>query len=283
MLSFFEWNVNPQIIDLGFIELRWYSLLFLTGFILGYWILSRIFRKEDVPIILLDKLTIYVVVSAILGARIGHCLFYEPHIYLQQPLSIILPFQGTPGIDFEFTGYQGLASHGGGIGLLIGLYLYARRFRLPYLWILDRITLVTPLAGAMIRIGNFFNSEILGLPTALPWAVKFLRLYPAEIPAGQIPALHPAQLYEAVCYLVIFVILLQVYYQHHPDIRQGLLTGLFLLTVFSARFLIEFVKKDQEKFDNPTLLNMGQWLSIPFILLGIYLVFKGPPVKQVSA
>lgn len=280
MVAFIVWDVKPQIADLGFIELRWYSMLFLIGFIIGYYILSKIFKKEGLSIELLDKLTFYVVISTIIGARLGHCLFYEPEIYLKHPLRMILPFEGTPGEDFHFTGYQGLASHGGAIGLLIGLYLYARKFKRPYLWILDRIAIVTAQAGAMIRLGNLFNSEIVGTPTTLPWGIKFVRLAPHGIPLDQIVALHPAQVYEAICYLMIFVILITLYFKKYPNVKQGFFIGLFFVLVFTARFFIEFVKDDQVAFEAGMALNMGQLLSIPFIIAGFILLFRKLPKYQ---
>jgi phosphatidylglycerol---prolipoprotein diacylglyceryl transferase len=278
MIAYITWDVKPQIVDLGFIELRWYSLLFLLGFIFSYYILSKVFKKEGISIELLDKLTFYVVISTIIGARFGHCIFYEPEIYLKNPLKIILPFTGRPGVDFRFTGYQGLASHGGAIGILIGLYLYSRKFKRPYLWVLDRIGMVTALAGSLIRLGNLFNSEIVGLPTDLPWGVKFMRLVPHGTPIDQVQALHPAQIYEAICYLIIFIILINIYYKKYPDLKPGLLIGLFFVLVFTARFFIEFVKEDQVRFEAGMALNMGQILSIPFIAAGLWLVFRKVPV-----
>lgn len=278
MITYITWDVRPQIVDLGFIELRWYSMLFLLGFILSYYILSKVFKKEGLKIELLDKLTFYVVISTIIGARFGHCIFYEPEVYLKNPLKIILPFEGHIGEDFRFTGYQGLASHGGAIGILIGLYLYAKKFNRPYLWVLDRIGVVTALAGCLIRVGNLFNSEIVGIPTELPWGVKFMRLVPYGTPVEQIQALHPAQIYEAICYLIIFIVLIYIYYKKYPELKPGLLIGLFFILVFTARFFIEFVKEDQVGFEAGMALNMGQILSIPFILAGLWLVFRKTPV-----
>ena len=280
MVAFIVWDVKPQIADLGFIELRWYSLLFLFGFIIGYYILGKIFKKEGLPIELLDKLTFYVVISTIIGARLGHCLFYEPEIYLRYPLRMILPFEGTPGKDFHFTGYQGLASHGGAVGLLIGLYLYARKFKKSYLWILDRIAIVTAQAGALIRLGNFFNSEIVGTSTNLPWGVKFVKLSPYGMPLEQIVPLHPAQVYESLCYLIIFIFLITLYFRRYPKLKQGIFIGLFFILVFTARFIIEFVKDDQVDFEAGMVLNMGQLLSIPFIIAGIILVFRKSPLYE---
>lgn len=279
MLAYIVWDVRPQIADLGFIELRWYSMLFLLGFIIGYYILNNIFKKEGIPVELLEKLTFWVVISTIIGARFGHCLFYEPERYLAEPWKIILPFEGKPGEDFRFTGYQGLASHGGAIGLLIGLYLFARKFKRPYLWVLDRIAIVAALVGTCIRLGNLFNSEIVGNPTTLPWGIKFVRLNPG-VPLDQIIPLHPAQIYEAICYLIIFVILMILYYRKFPKFKDGYFLGLIFILVFAARFLIEFVKEDQEKFEASMPLNMGQLLSIPFIIAGFILVLRKSGTKS---
>lgn len=274
MIASIIWNVKPQIADLGFIELRWYSVLFLTGFIFGYYILLKVFKREGVSPELLDKLTFYVVISTIIGARLGHCLFYEPEVYLRQPLKMILPFEGTIGKDFHFTGYQGLASHGGAIGILIGLYLFSRKTKLGYLWVLDRIAVVTALAGSLIGLGNLFNSEIVGTATNLPWGVKFMMLEPKGIPVEQVIPLHPAQIYESICYLIIFAVLITIYFRRYPNLKSGYLLGLFLILVFTCRFFIEFLKQDQVGFEEKMMMNMGQILSIPFIIAGLILVFR---------
>lgn len=275
LLNYITWNLRPQIVKFESFELRYYSLMFGLGFIFGYYILLYIFKKENVKAELLDKLTMYVILATILGARIGHCIFYEPQEYLSNPLRIILPFEGKIGQDFRFTGYQGLASHGGAIGLLIGLFLYSRKFKLPYLWVLDRMAIVTALAASFIRIGNFFNSEITGIPTNLPWGVKFMRSWDNfDEAAGQVIAKHPAQLYEALAYLLIFVLLIYLYRKKGTIIRQGFFIGWFLILVFGARFFIEFVKDVQVSFEAGMFLNMGQILSIPFVALGIYFLKK---------
>ncbi len=272
ILTYITWDVRPQIIKFDSFELRWYSLLFGLGFILGYYILQRIFKRENIKLELLDKLTFYIIIATILGARMGHCLFYEPEVYLKHPLKMFLPFTGTIGEDFRFTGFQGLASHGGAIGILIGLGLYCRKFKVNYLWILDRLAIVTALAGACIRIGNLFNSEIYGVQTDLPWGFKFMReaLYFNITPEQVVPK-HPTQLYEALSYLLVFGILMFLYknYEKH---KNGFFIGWFLILVFTARFLIEFVKEDQVGFEAGMTLNMGQILSIPFVLAGIILL-----------
>jgi prolipoprotein diacylglyceryl transferase len=278
MLNFITWNVKPQIIQFENFEIRWYSLLFGLGFIIGYYIMQKMFKREGIKLELLDKLTFYIIIATILGARFGHCIFYEPETYLKAPWKIILPFTGTPGIDFKFTGFQGLASHGGAIGILIGLALYARKFKVNYLWILDRIAIVTALAGAFIRLGNLFNSEIYGVETSLPWGFKFMReiLYPPFPTAEEIVPKHPTQLYEALAYLIIFG-LLMYFYKAYQKYKHGFFIGWFMILVFTARFFIEFVKEDQVGFEAGMSFNMGQWLSIPFIIAGIFLVARKTP------
>ncbi len=282
MINYIVWDVKPQIVDLGFIELRWYSLLFLLGFVLSYYVLTKVFKKEGLSIELLDKLTFYVVICTIIGARFGHCLFYEPEVYLRNPLKIILPFEGRPGTDFRFTGFQGLASHGGVIGIMIGLYIYARKYKRKYIWVLDTSTMVAGLGAAMIRLGNLFNSEIVGSATTLPWGMKFVQLAPANMPVEQIIPLHPTQIYEFLCYLIIFIILITLYYKKYPNLKPGLITGLFFVMLFVARFLIEFVKQDQVNFEEGMALNMGQILSIPFIIGGLILVFRKTKDEKVE-
>ena len=267
MLSnFIHWNLNPEIFNIEGFALRYYSLLFVSGLILGYLILRKIYRLEQIPIEKLDKLAIYVFVGTIVGARLGHCLFYEPDYYLKHPLDIILPFRGTPGIDFRFTGYQGLASHGGAIGVFLAVYLYARKYKQSLLWVFDRLVIVVALAGCCIRLGNFMNSEIIGSPSNLPWAIIFERV-------DNIPR-HPAQLYEALSYLVIFGSLITLNFKKATSLKPGFMFGIFLIALFSMRFLLEFLKENQEGFENNMLLNMGQILSIPFIIAGILLIFR---------
>ncbi len=272
LLNFITWNVKPQIFTIGSFEIRWYSILFATGFVLGYIILSKIFKKEGIPIELLDKLTVYVVLGTIIGARLGHCLFYEPGYYLKHPLQIILPWQGTIGKDFKFTGYQGLASHGGAIGVIIALYLFSRKYKKPFLWILDRLVIVTALAGFFIRMGNLMNSEIYGHQTNLPWGFKFMREALYGVPVSEIVPKHPTQIYEGLSYLFVFFLLYHLYRKHNDKLKQGFLFALFLILVFTARFLIEFLKENQESFESHMPLNMGQLLSIPFVLTGIIML-----------
>jgi prolipoprotein diacylglyceryl transferase len=209
---------------------------------------------------MVDSLLIHVAIGAIVGARLGHCLFYEPEYFLRHPLQILMVWKG------------GLASHGGIIGLLVALWLYIRKFKIPFLWLMDRIAIVVALANAFIRIGNFFNSEIYGLPTNLPWGVVFVRDRLYDSTTGELlPAVprHPTQLYEALSYLLIFIASFVFYQKKHKNLRDGFIFSLSMIAQFSARFLIEFLKNDQVSFEAGMTFNMGQLLSLPFILAGI--------------
>jgi phosphatidylglycerol:prolipoprotein diacylglycerol transferase len=267
MLTYIHWNPDGTIVDLGFYALRWYSVLFALGFVLSYLILRVHFKKAGLGEEKLEKLTVYVVVAAIIGMRLGHCLFYDWDYYSENIAEIFLPVRFEP--EFRFVGYQGLASHGGIFAILIALILYVRNYKIRLMWLLDKLALVGPLAGAFIRFGNLMNSEIIGKPADVPWAFVFEQV-------DRLPR-HPGQLYEAIAYLLIFAFLNIL----APRIRRenGFLVGLMLLLLFSARFIIEFFKADQSDFEAGMLLNMGQLLSIPFIMLGIVLVL----IKRGSA
>lgn len=287
ILASIKWDIQPWIIQFENFEIRYYSLLFGLGFILGYFILANFFKREGIKQELLDKLTFYVILATIIGARFGHCLFYEPETYLAKPWKIILPFEIHPDTGFRFTGYQGLASHGGVIGLLIGIYMYSRKFKVDYIWVLDRMSIVSALAAFFIRLGNLFNSEIYGVKTDLPWGFRFMmETRYLGISEDQVVPKHPTQLYEGLVYLLIFGLLMYFYHKRLKNVTRGFFTGMLLLLVFTARFFIEFVKEDQVGFEEGMTLNMGQWLSIPFMLIGAWLLFKKfpdrPIVKEVK-
>lgn len=264
-LAYIRWNVSPEIFDLGFWGLRYYSLLFVTGIVLGYVFMRKIFRTEGLSQELLDRLAIYVFFGTVLGARLGHCIFYEWDYYKDHLAEMILPWRGTIGKDFQFVGYQGLASHGGAIGIIIALWIFAVRNKFSLIRTLDYMGIVVPLAGACIRLGNLFNSEIYGVETSLPWGFIF------ELRNETVPK-HPTQLYEAISYLIIFIILYRLYLKKRSTLPRGYIFGWFLILLFSARFFIEFIKEVQVDFESTMTLNMGQWLSIPFVLAGIALV-----------
>jgi prolipoprotein diacylglyceryl transferase len=257
------WNINPEIFRIGGFALRYYSLMFFFAFLISYYILAFIFKKENVSEALLKKLLVYVLLGTVIGARLGQVFFYEFGYYKNHLLEMILPFRIANG-KFELTGYQGLASHGGAIGILIAVALYCKKYKQSFLWVMDRLGIVVALSGFFIRIGNLFNSEIIGKPSNLSWAFIFQRV-------DLVPR-HPAQLYEAICYLFIFFILWKIY-NKSTHLRKGFLFGLFLILVFSVRFSLEFVKENQEAFEKALPINMGQMLSIPFIIAGLYLAF----------
>ncbi|SDC44774.1 prolipoprotein diacylglyceryl transferase [Williamwhitmania taraxaci] len=271
---FINWNIDPEIIKLfGVFSIRYYSLLFLTGLFLGYYIVKRIYIKENLPIEKLEKLAIFIFIGTIVGARFGHCLFYEPEYYFKQPLEIILPFRWDAGGRFEFTGFQGLASHGGAIGVLTAIVLYCKKYHTNFLWVLDKVAIATPVTGAFIRFGNFMNSEIIGEPTGSNYGIVFQRV-------DLLPR-HPTQLYEAFLYLTIFLVLYRIYSNQKTKRQNGYVFGLFLVLLFGARFILEFLKINQVDFENGMILNMGQLLSIPFILSGIGLIiWKRTPVHN---
>lgn len=258
-----RWSIDPELFNIGGFSLRYYSLCFVIAFYLGYWLMKNMYLKEGKPTEQLYPLLIYVLLGTVIGARLGQTLFYEFDYYRNHPLEIILPFK-TGANGLEWTGYQGLASHGGAIGIIIALLLYARRYKTDFLFLVDRLVIVVALAGFFIRLGNLFNSEILGTRSDLPWAFIFEKV-------DLIPR-HPAQLYEALAYLLIFIFLWKFYNNTLNHYTKGFLFGLFLVTVFTARFLVEFVKEDQEAFEQGWILNMGQLLSLPFIGIGVALI-----------
>lgn len=278
-LIYIDWNPDPEIFNfLGF-SVRWYGLLFVLGFIVGLRLMERMLIKDVGHKDWLDPLFLYMILATLIGARLGHVFFYDWTYFQHHLLEIILPIRREEGASMLFgliknwklIGYAGLASHGGAIGILIALYFFSKRVsHKSMLWILDRVVITVALAGAFIRLGNLMNSEIIGLPTELPWGFRFLRAY-VEDPT--IPR-HPSQLYEAICYLVTFAVLAHMYWKTKAKEKIGLLFGIFLVMVFTARFFIEFLKENQEAFEDAMTLNMGQWLSIPFILLGLYFILR---------
>lgn len=271
-ISALIWDIDPVFLSLGSFELRYYTLCFLGGFVVSYIIMLKVFKRENLSQELLDSLSIYIFVGTILGARIGHCLFYEFDYYKDHLLEMILPIRQTPN-GLEITGFHGLASHGGALGIITGLALYCYKTKTNFLWLADRLVIVVAIAGALVRFGNFFNSEIIGLPTGSNWGVIF-----AQIDSI---ARHPAQLYEAFAYIILFIILYRWYFKS-ASLKTGTLFGFFLIYLFSARFFIEFLKENQESFEDAMTYNMGQLLSIPFVLVGVYLIWYASKQKPVS-
>ncbi|KAF2334764.1 prolipoprotein diacylglyceryl transferase [Flavobacterium ginsenosidimutans] len=260
-----NWNVDPVIFWItDTFPLKYYGALFACGLLLGFYIVRNIYKKENLSLDNLDSLLIYVIVGTVLGARLGHCFFYEPEYFFKHPIEILLPIQKIKGA-YQFVGYQGLASHGGSIGVITAMILYCRKYKVKFFGLLDKMAVAVPVTGAFIRLGNFMNSEIYGKPTNGNWGVVFQR-------DDLIPR-HPTQLYEAFAYLLIFGILFYMYKSEKIRNAQGLIFGTFLTLLFTARFIIEFFKENQEAFENSMLINMGQILSIPFILIGLGLIF----------
>lgn len=272
-LDFIHWAVDPEITNIGGVSLRYYGLLFAGGIMVCIGLLKWIFRKEGIAQDNLDTLTIYGMIGILVGARLGHCLFYDPAYYFSHPLEMFLPIQFNDQGEYTFIGYQGLASHGGAVGLIIALVLYARKTNESLLKTIDLISVVAPLGACFIRVGNLMNSEMIGIPTNVPWAFIFER-------EDQLPR-HPAQLYEAIAYFVIFVITMFLYKTRRQQLQHGFFFGITISLIFIARFFIEFVKKTQVSFEEQMTLDMGQWLSIPFILVGVGFVVYAR-LKQVK-
>lgn len=301
------WNPREGI-DLGFFEIKFYSLMFVIAFGLGLFIMSKIYKREGLSEKQLDSLFMYGIVSILLGARLGHVIFYQSELFFEDPLSILLPFSFKGG--FKFTGFAGLASHGAAILMIIGMYIYSKKviFKHP-LWILDRVVLPVSLGAFFVRMGNFLNSEIIGKETTSRFGIKFLRdkynhfqatnytgisnindayeelvsnpEYVALIDA--VPAKHPTQLYEGFSYIVVFIVLMFLYWKTDSRLKQGYIFGVFMVFLWGIRFVVEFVKETQggfEKYPIFNALSTGQWLSIPMILAGIYFIYSSKNKKE---
>jgi phosphatidylglycerol---prolipoprotein diacylglyceryl transferase len=262
-LLYIIFNPSPTI-ALGSFEIRWYGLLFALGFFLAYTVLYMLFKKEKVSFKLLDWLTVYFFVAVLFGARLGHVFFYEWDYYKVHLSEIPKVWEG------------GLASHGAAIAIILAMIIYVRIYRVNVWWLFDRVAIVIPIAAAFVRFGNLMNSEIYGHITTMPWGFVFLR----DHAAGLLPR-HPTQLYEAISYLAITALLLILYYKKKGIIRPGLFVGIFLVMMFTARFLIEYLKEVQVDFEKGMTIDMGQWLSIPFILLGIYFIWHSIKVDKI--
>lgn len=266
LLTYIHWNVSPEIFSIGPLHVRWYGLMFAVGFLFGYSHGEKMFKHENIDLKWLESLFIYLIVATVVGARLGHVLFYGWDYYSQHPIEILYVWQG------------GLASHGGVLGILIALTLWSRKVsKRSILWVLDRVVVPTALVAALIRFGNLMNSEIYGVETTMPWGFIFER-------NQETVAKHPTQIYESLSYLITFGVMLYMYWKTKAKDYQGLIFGVFFVMVFGARFLIEFIKEDQEAFEAAMSLNMGQWLSIPFVLTGLILIVlaikKGPVIYK---
>ena len=264
----FLWAPDPKAISLGSISIYYYSLMFVIAFASGLYLMKYIYKKEGVSLSHIDPLLLYMVVGTLIGARLGEVFFYNWDYYQNNLAEILLPIKVTPD-GIEFTGYRGLASHGAAIGIITSLYLYQRKYTYkPLLWILDRLGITVAFAGIFIRIGNFFNSEIVGLYSNSDFGVVFLN-------RGEILPRHPVQLYESFGYLIVFLILRYLYWNTNRKDQTGYLFGAFFVLLFGVRFIAEFVKESQGGFETSLgLLSTGQWLSIPLILIGFCLILR---------
>lgn len=270
MLNYIVWNADPVLLDLGFLQIRWYGLMFAVGFWIGFNIVAKMFKHEGAPEKWLGILLAYVGVATIVGARLGHVFFYQWDYYSAHPWKILATWEG------------GLASHGGAIAIIIAVFIYsALTTKRNPLWTFDRLTVAIALVGCLIRLGNLMNSEIFGHATTLPWGFMFVRSAEWQREYAGL-ACHPTQIYEALCYLTLFGLMMWMYWKRGAGERPGLLFGTFLVGTFASRFLIEFVKNDQVAFEADMTLNMGQWLSIPFVVLGLVLIIVALMRKPVK-
>ena len=281
-----NWDVSSELIE-GYNTPNMYGLLFVSGLIMGYFVVKRMYKREQIEDDKLDKLVLYMVLATIIGARLGHVLFYGPYFdvvtaegivmergYFSHPLDIFKVWEG------------GLASHGGVLAILVSLYFYSKKVvKKPFMWILDRIAAPGAIGAAFIRLGNLVNHEIVGDVTDVPWGFRFLYndCYPPyDCSWESIPIRHPAQLYEAICYIIIFLFLLFLFWKKNVWKRPGVMFGTFLILLFSARFFIEFVKLGQTARDSYSFINTGQMLSIPFVLAGIYILWNALRKKPIE-
>ena len=266
-----NWNPDPELFNLfGSFPIRYYGLLWGIGIVLSCIIVQRQYRDRKISEDKFTPLFFYCVIGITLGARLGHCIFYDWSYYQNHLIEMILPIRQFPGEGWKWIGYKGLASHGGTLGLIIALWLYCRKTKMHYMDVLDMIAVATPICACCIRLANLMNSEIIGKPTDMPWAFVFEQV-------DMLPR-HPAQLYEAITYFIFFLGMIYLYKKsdHGQKLHRGFFFGLCLTEIFVFRFFVEFLKENQVDFENTMTLNMGQWLSVPFVIIGIYfMLFYG--------
>ena len=266
-LLFIHWNPDVVAFHLGPFAVRWYSLCWCIGLLSVYVLMHRMFREQKLKEEQFDPMFLYCFAGILIGARLGHCLFYEPGYFLAHPLEMFLPVKFAADGSWRFTGYEGLASHGGTIGLIAALWFFGRKVGLTYLHVLDNVSIVTPITAMFIRLGNLMNSEIIGRPSDVPWAFVFERV-------DQLPR-HPGQLYEALCYCLFFFVGWWCYRRRPALVGTGFFFGLCIFLIFLSRIFIEYTKENQVAFEDGMLFNMGQLLSVPFVLLGAYFICRG--------
>lgn len=286
--AYILWNPDIVAFSLGPIEVRWYSLLWCIGLFTVYQLMHYLFKEQKLGEDKFEPMFVYCFLGILIGARLGHCLFYEPEYFLSHPVEMFLPIRKFADGEWHFTGYEGLASHGGTLGLMLAIILYCRKVKLNLMHVLDNVAIVTPICACAIRLGNLMNSEIIGRPTDVPWAFIFQRV--------DMQPRHPGQLYEALCYAVFFFIGWAIYRRSlgiegvnkdkKPlfDIRvgSGFYFGLCIFLIFLSRIFIEFTKENQVDFESSMTFNMGQLLSVPFVLLGLYCMFGGKYCKNLG-
>ena len=272
--NFILWNPDLVAFNILGFSVRWYSLCWCIGLLLAYIIVQRLYKQQKIADEKFDPLFIYCFLGILVGARLGHCLFYQPEYFLSHPLEIFLPMRHTAD-GWKYIGYEGLASHGGTLGLIISLWLYVRKTKVNIMRVLDNIAIATPITACFIRLGNLMNSEIVGKPTDVAWGFIFAR-------NGDSFARHPGQLYEAIAYFVFFWLGLLLYRLYQKKTGTGFFFGFCLFTIFSFRFVVEFFKDVQVGFEESMPINMGQILSIPFILLGLYCLLGGKACRKIG-
>ncbi|MBO4645663.1 MAG: prolipoprotein diacylglyceryl transferase [Bacteroidales bacterium] len=270
ILGFVTWTADPIAFSLGNLQVRWYGILLATGFVLAYFTLQKIFQKENISQKTLDKFAIWTIIWCIIGLRLGHFLFYEPEYLVQHPLQVLLPFDE----EWKFIGYGGLASHGGALAMLLWVIYFCYTRKMNFFWLLDRLCIAVPIAAAFVRCGNLMNHEIVGSVTDVPWAFNFIH---GGVDADGSPIAgtyrHPSQLYESLVYLSLYISLVIYYFKFAKGkVPPGRAAGIMITVIFVARFFIEFLKADQVAKEAGMSLNIGQWLSIPFALIGIGLI-----------
>lgn len=270
-LLYIHWNPDPVLFHIGNFGLRWYSIFWMIAILAACQVVYKLYQVRKFPMDTYQSLFVYCMAGTFVGARLGHCLFYDPSYFLAHPLEIVLPVRFLPNGDWIFTGYAGLASHGGTLGLIIALYFFCRKTKMHYLDILDMLGIAAPVASGFIRLANLMNSEIIGMPANLPWAFVFEQV--------DLQPRHPAQLYEALAYFVFFGIMVWIFRKRKDNVRKGFYFGLCITLIFTFRFFIEFLKERQVDFENAMPIDMGQVLSIPFIALGLYFVLRRKTVK----
>lgn len=268
LLLSINWNPNPELFNLFGISIRYYGLLWAVGIALAYMVVHYQYRDKKIDEKTFEPLFFYCFLGILIGARLGHCFFYDPDYYLTSWkgfVEMLLPIKLLAAGGWKFTGYEGLASHGGTLGLIVSLWLYCRKTKMNYLDVVDMIAVATPITACFIRLANLMNSEIIGRPTDVPWAFVFERV--------DMQPRHPGQLYEAIAYFVLFLVMMYLYKNYSKKLHRGFFFGLCLAAIFTFRFFIEIYKENQESFEDGMMLNMGQWLSVPFIIIGFYFMF----------